>query len=346
MKEPFFTVACISDLHIEFGIQNQAHPNREGVLKVCERLAKEENVQMMLVGGDIFSNDSKQSWDYSTYIKVRDRIAKDLKSATKSGRVLYANGNHDYEVGLKNGFNPYGFFDIMNKDIGFDSILLQRTDLKAIRTYPDNLLGAYKKINGINFIIVNQPYTGDSSFEISDRTFKWIESVFKKCNNQTTFLVCHSPLNDTQGMPGPYWLNEKDSKKFKKLLETQNNLIYLYGHSHSMDKTNSEFANDSFIRDDVFERMTLYNNDGTVIKDRTQPDGNVSAFMGSMSYCNNEFDHYSRLSEVQSPIVQALLIDVYNDKIVFRMKNYGEINPGKEEPDTFTLDRITSFTIR
>ena len=88
--KPELTIACLADLHIDYGIHKHKHPNREGTIKVCQQLAKDENVDVLLVGGDTVSSNNLSNWKYKTFCHVRNTIHKDLQSATKTNRILYA----------------------------------------------------------------------------------------------------------------------------------------------------------------------------------------------------------------------------------------------------------------
>ena len=72
-------------------------------------------------------------------------------------------------------------------------------------------------------------------------------------------------------------------------------------------------------------KLTMVRDDRVIWNLERAPQGDpsfISAFMGSMRYAYNTID--AAVGTANSRIVQALVIYVYKDRIVFQMKNYGE----------------------
>jgi predicted MPP superfamily phosphohydrolase len=109
--KPLFTLAAISDLHTDYGIQNSAPYIRQGVLDTVARIRAEENANVLLVGGDITSSNSA-SWTKDSYDRAIGAVYEAASAATASGRVLYAVGNHDFSAGGAN-YNSGDYTDIM-----------------------------------------------------------------------------------------------------------------------------------------------------------------------------------------------------------------------------------------
>jgi predicted phosphodiesterase len=343
-EKPELTIACFADLHIDYGIQNYTHPNREGTINACKEISKSENVDVALVGGDTVSSNTRVDWDFETFSKVRTTVHHDLKSATKTGKVIYANGNHDYQVGFANGFNSYDYEEIMNKDIGpFKSVLYQKDDKTlSHQKYSLNILAFHYQLHGYDFIVLNQPYaskdlTNTQEF-YSIGTLKWFENTLEslaKQNRRVVFVTSHYALRDSRNMPNPPELPRKLHKKLKNILfkgQQYPRIIWLYGHYHGNDSGKRGIKHDAYINFDTFQRITPYTPQGKVVKRReSSPKGAISCFMGSMTYYQNKYDDYNWLTEKTPVIIQALLIYVYKDRIVFHMKNYGENHSGSAE---------------
>lgn len=61
----------------------------------------------------------------------------------------------------------------------------------------------------------------------------------------------------------------------------------------------------------------------------------TTLFMGSMRYYNNSIDGW--VHENNSKVVQAMMVYVYNDRIVFSMKNYGTQDAGSWDIEPYTV---------
>lgn len=322
-EEPLLSIACISDLHADYGLQSKAPYIRNSVIQTLNRIWMEEDADLLLVGGDITSDNADSAehggWKYSTYEKVVEAYRTATKNATESGRSLWACGNHDYEAGAYDGYDAYaGFVSIMNETCGEPiSSYLQRNDksLKDLR-YPDFPMGLHYQIEGFDFIILNPPYSKKLTY--SSGTLQWLNGRLRKIGaDKTVFLLSHYPLTGSRGLSTPtYGLSGSVCQSLTNILNRYPNVIYLYGHNHGGGES-------VYISNDTFERITFYDRSGAVAKNRNKvPASFISSFMGSMSYYNYSLDP-GLLTEDDPAIVQGLMIYVYGDRIVFQMKNYG-----------------------
>lgn len=321
--EPLLVIGCISDLHIDYGIQNWNPPMRQGTIDACRELAK-ENLSVLLVGGDITSKNSGQSWTQSKYNEVLDQVVTTTKTAVASGRVLYVTGNHDYAIG-GTGFNSGDYSGIMKEDVGEFVNALYMDEAK------NYLLAYHYVIDGFHFIMINTPYSGGDNhgdYVYTSETVTWMESELASIGKEkTVFVMGHYPLRDSKGLTAEskgMSANNDLNDRFKAALLNYPNAVYLYGHDHG----------GPHIDMDVLERVTPYTADGAPIYSRkVLPTGFISSFVGSMGY------YKGALSETQPEIVQALVIKVYEDRLVFEMKNYGEKTGSAAEPRAYTVAR-------
>jgi len=328
--KPHLTIACLSDLHIDYGIEKHEHPNRAGTVRVCREIGRTENADVVIVGGDTVSANSGMDWDKAIYNRVRDTLRADMKLAVKSGNVLYAAGNHEYQIGRAYGYNSYDFTEIMKADTGnFASYLYQHED-KALAGMPNpNYLLAYRyRIGGYNFIVVNPPSLGKdvnpAEDAISPATFAWLQGELAKCRKEkAVFFFTHIPLKDTLGMADHATFGGNVNDRLKGMLAKYPNVIYLYAHAHGFDATTGNLGKNCYIVNDTGERVTRYK------------EGMMSCFTGSMTYFKTKYDGNHWLTASTPVILQALIIYVYDDKVVFQMKNYGDVSPGKELPDAY-----------
>lgn len=338
VNEPLLTIACISDLHTDYGLQNKSPYVRNSVLQTLHRIGMEEDADLLLVGGDNTSDNGNTShrggWTYSTFSKVMDEYAELSELATESGRSLWACGNHDHEAGEDNGYDPYADLELLMKETCGEPLdtYRQKQD-KSLRDqqYPEHLLGVHYQIEGFDFLIINAPY--GQTMQYSSGTCQWLSRRLASIGkNRTVFLLTHYPLTDFHGLSTPdYGVQGASYNRLYGILSKYPNLIYLHGHDHGNSKS-------VYIEKDTFERITWYNENGWVVRDRDAvPTSFIASFMGSMSYYMTT-DNPATLGARDPTIVQALMIYVYEGRIVFQMKNYGT-KFAKRELDSWTVRR-------
>lgn len=322
-KRPLLTLACISDLHTDYGLQSQAPYIRNSVAETLRRIGEEEKADLLLVGGDNTSDNAKLAvnggWSKETYQKVLDTYESLVEEAVPSGRSLWACGNHDNEAGKYDNYDAYaGYEAITDKHCSEPISVFRQKDDRTLaeQWFPEHILGAHYNESGFDFIILNPPY--GKMLTYTNQTLSWLRKRLAAIGpSKTVFLVTHYPLSDMRGMSTPGYGLQKDAYKgLMNVLKKYPNVIYLYGHNHGG-------AESVYISQDTFERITSYTADGTPVHDRNAvPTSFISSFMGSMSYYNYSLEPYA-LTEEDPFIVQALMIYVYDDRIVFQMKNYG-----------------------
>ena len=82
------------------------------------------------------------------------------------------------------------------------------------------------------------------------------------------------------------------------------------------------------ITDYVGTSTYTYDANGNSYDNRyVMPDGFVSSFVGSMSYYGTGIEP-SSLGDETLNVIQGLMVYVYEDRIVFQMKNYGVADMG------------------
>ena len=328
--DPVFTIACISDLHTDYGLQGKDPYVRQSIIDSVNAIAKNENADILLSGGDNTSDNGKTSdkggWTYATFSKVIEKYRELGEDATESGRSLWACGNHDYQAGEEEGYDAYADYEsIMVDSCGEPLSVYRQKDDKTLASdqrYPEFVLGMHFNIDGFDFIVLNAPYQQSQTY--STGTLTWLKNRMKAIGkDKTTFILTHYPLTDSRNISTPsYGTSGSSYTNLTNLLRSYPNTIMLYGHNHGG-------SDHVYINDDTFERITSYNKQGKPVNDRNVvPTSFITAFMGSMSYYNNSIDS-GWLTERDPKVVQGLMIYVYQDRIVFEMKNYGETFAGK-----------------
>ena len=321
--EPLYTVAAISDLHTDYNIQNNAPYIRQGVINACNEIRENEKANVLLVAGDITSRNANNAWSKVIYERAIAKVYDTARTATASGRALYATGNHDFAVG-GTAYNSGDYTNVMKNDTGeFEDVLYQSGSAH------NHALAYHYVIDGMDFVVMNTPYSGGdnhSSYVFDQQSIDWVDDKLTEIGaDKTVFVMGHYPLRDSRNISGAdkgAAVTSNDS--LKSVLLKYKNAVYLYGHDHGGAK----------IKTDTFERVTPYTNTGSVINSRTAlPSGFVTGFVGSMGYYDGS------LSAQQPSVVQALIVNVYSDRITFTMKNYGTGNAGSATPLSYSIPR-------
>lgn len=327
--EPLLTIACLSDLHCDYGLQSSPERIRPSVIKTCALIGQNESADLVLVGGDMTSDNAKLAqsggWSPAIFSQVIAEYNMTVSGATESGRSLWCAGNHEYQAGAVDGYDSYAaYVDLMLDNCGDPVSLYRQKDDKTLtdQTYPDYVLGMHYIIEDFDFLVLNAPYSKSQMY--SSGTYTWLGKELQEIGaEKTVFLLTHYPLTDSRGISTPSYGTSGDHyKKLTGILKKYPNVIYLYGHNHGDDPSREEDT--VYIQRDTFERITSYTSTGKVVNDRdTAPTSFITAFMGSMSYYRYKLNP-DWLGAEMPKIVQALMIYVYPDRIVFQMKNYGE----------------------
>ena len=165
-EEPLLTIACLSDCHTERSLIEQTDLSkialRGSFEQTLKRIKKEENIDVMVLGGDCTSDAtiSQQNW-----LRVRELLASATRGAFPADKptpVLYATGNHDYEVAnwdrLPKPYNAGDYYTFpMREDVGpldFDDAFYEQAPNGSLGKM--TLLAAYHyKVKGFDFVVLN-----------------------------------------------------------------------------------------------------------------------------------------------------------------------------------------------
>lgn len=334
-KELLYRVACFSDLHVDYGIQNDEPPIRPSTQVAVDALKKLGGADAMIVGGDIVSGNSKAAWNKPLFEKVKDTVYSTLAPGTSTGAVMPITGNHDNEPGVYAGGTYYSgeYDDMMLDNIGEFTASFYSTELKnPLESTRFNELLCYRyTLDNMEFIGINTPFrpTREAGYVYAEQ-ITWVSEQMKAIGrDKTVILFCHyptivSPAGDKGG---------DSATKLKSLMGLYPNIIYCYGHSHDHDD------------------MTVYNTSENVVPNGEakllesgayQVNSAITCFMGSMGYYDYALPDGTSIKGLTASdpaVVQFLLIDFYADHITFKYYNTGEHSP---DPDVY---EISSFTV-
>ncbi len=318
-EKPILTIACLSDLHVDYGIQSWKPPIRPNTIKTCEALWKEDQPDVLVTGGDLTSNNARKVWTESQWEAVKEQFRNTLGAATEKGLVLYTAGNHDYEAGesARKFFNSANYTDIMLEDNGEFVSAYYQPGLEF-----ENLLCYRYNFNGVEFLVVNSVFEEASQVLLSAQ-LDWVKTQMKEIGKEATVvLTCHYPLTSIDKANG-----SRDA--MTSVLKSYPNILYCYGHIHGND--------DWIVKENTVE--LLKDTTSTALgASRMQHTGSILTYMGSMGFYNTT-SNPGGLQSWDPKEAQAMIIYIYSDRIVFQMKNYAQNPLGEMELQPYVVAR-------
>lgn len=274
-EEPLLTIACLSDCHAERSLIDQADLSkiklRGSFEQTLKRIKKEENIDVMVLGGDCTSDAtiSQQNW-----MRVRELMATATRGAFQEERptpVLYATGNHDYEVAnwdrLPKPYNAGDYYSFpMREDVGvldFDDAFYEQAPNGNLGQM--TLLAAYHyKVKGFDFVVLNcgkNFFASAWDYIYSEESVQWVADklaqIYADQPDKTVFFALHIPFGNSISSPQKGIYCSPGERLLKQTLSKYPNLIMLYGHDHG--------RNTCYSRRKTSQRVTHYDRLGHVI---------------------------------------------------------------------------------
>lgn len=322
-EKPLLTFACLSDIHSQQGMISVKSVEdvrlRTSFLNTLKAIHQSECIDALVLCGDYTSDVTIPE---ANWLRVRELMAQATVTAFPTGAkrtpVLYAVGNHDYEVANFDKLpKPYVAGDF------YSYPMMQQTgrlkDKDCFYEYAPNgdgdsirLLAAYHyRIGGLDFVVQNCGkyfFANAWDYQDSRESCEWVERRLREIDpkgTKTVIYINHLPLPGSVGATEGKTLKDNEATRLlTHALSQHPHLLYLYGHDHSSRR------NMSYITDQLTQRITHYDN------------GFYSCFVGSMRY--NSLDSNATPGVADSPIIQALIVKVYKDRIELKMNNYGQ----------------------
>ena len=345
-EKPMFTLAVLADPHIDAGIERWNPPIRTSVTNTVKEMAKSEDVDLVAFPGDIVSSHLGSYWGSNpaqkqqTFNNVKAALMDAVNTATDTGRAVFVAGNHDLRVGMLD-FNSGDYSNEMEPALGELVAAESVDDVRANAFYQkdfpagtasgvEHVLAYHYNVDGLDFIMLNPPFQMDENVYYYDaEALQWVANKMADIgDDQTVFLVGHYPLCD--GKDGAPDTDAETHRILKEeILNNYPKAIYVYGHYHTQ-----------VVYSDTYERLNTYMSDGSLCLDRDAvTDGFITVSGGSMAYYGDAVSPSGGLGAATPNVVQALLVYVYADRIVFQMKNYGTEDFGVEEIRPYVVYR-------
>lgn len=260
-EEPLLTIACLSDLHNQYELITGDQPRLRGtIVRTLTRMQEEEQVDVMLIGGDVTSDN------YTTEAKVLN-ILQQVQSHTDplTEKVLWITGNHDYNAGEgSETYNSAPYYDVIMKD----SVGELPSDEAYYETYQgeDYLLAYHYVLDGFDFIGINTSPADmaggkqHNNYVYAAGVFGWLEAKLAEIGKENTvFVLGHLPIAGSNSLNSNKGMLASSSQAMVDVLKQYPNVIYLYGHDHG--------GNSAYIKTDTAQRVTAYDTNGKVITD-------------------------------------------------------------------------------
>ena len=378
-EKPLLTSFCLSDIHNQFSMLEPPYTIRgTATLAIDYILATEGKVDVAVIGGDYMSdypNYQSSGWlPYEYYLGYKAKTLETFAQLAEGGKAIYVVGNHDYAQGEAATDGSYNSFDFYTDGMELTMGVLGDDDafwVTGEHTGEDYLLAYYYEVNGIGFAglspdpdkIWSTQYTTANEKCMNDEALAWLDKKLDKVDPDGTkviFVNCHFPIDSKNSAFNNAHDNYIESVLVPVFLG-HNNLFQLYGHVESWytDNTaNNVYHYDKSGKSVVMKGTATNSNEIINANDR----GFNTVYMGHFrpSYSTNKgwfyndpvkgfggTDHtsYTGTATESHPdtatpkIAQGMYIEVFEDRVVFTMKNFGII-PGFE-----TGTELTSYTV-
>ncbi|MBQ4322812.1 MAG: hypothetical protein IJC19_02605, partial [Clostridia bacterium] len=300
-------------------------------------------------------------WPYSRWQSTRARLDKALRGSfrnpEKADNILYLTGNHEYQAGDRQPegqtFNSAYYTDLLPQ--GVTHKIYQQ--MKVDQGPAENLLCYQYRIGDVFFLVLNDPAYPFIKWRFPERSepghtleqAQWLEERLKeieqeKGNKAIIFVSSHFPF--TRGeFSATYDVGHPNMEAYYRMDRAMMrfpNLFYFYGHVHGGDRwvtlthsaeTMGHLSPVEMSLEDNGEFLDLTTQESSE-REKFRSDVILSQgfhhiFTGSLAFFSNGYfatdgkKLYSTLSAIECPFFQGLVIEVYEDRVVLTMQNFG-----------------------
>ena len=383
-EKPLLTVGTYSDLHVDYALQTKPPYVRPTMPKAARGYRRRYDLDAVIVCGDTISDNGSGSrsnpgkgamqgyWGYDRWQKTRrviyDVIRKSFRSEAKSKNIFFVTGNHEYQIGDRQPdgkrYNSAYMTDLLPQDLlhplteHYTTYRGEEADLG-----PDENLICYEyRINGIPFLILNNPQYDEIPWPWPDRgepahtmrQAEWLEQRLNEIEKErgrdaVVIVASHYPFYPdcfVATYNGPTVKPNMDAYlKMSEVMSRFPNLFYFFGHVHgNNDITFSETAE---VVSHVVPVDLKLDGNGTGWRNAVSPEefarkmfrsdavlpaGFHHVYCGSHSYFNTKYFESdgkkvnTTLSAAECPFPQGCVLEVYSDRVVLTMQQFGTKN--------------------
>ncbi len=303
LGDPLMTIACISDIHTQYEKTSTNFQIRESFQKAVTAINKDEDIDLMILGGDI-NNSGNYSVQQSVWQYAVNLLKTTAQSAFQDNRtfkpIFVVDGNHDYETAGtgQSGTRSYNSGDyysaILQPTIGnlSSNDVFYETSTNGSNGNMTLLAAFHYVINGFDFIGLNTgkylfQNSGDYNYTLS--SVNWVVDKLDAIDpdgTKTVFVVAHIPFGDSNSISASskgMGTKEGSAEALKKGLARHPNCIMLYGHDHGGDE--------AYTKSQTSQRVTRYDLNGNKMSGATDAihvNGIYAAGTGEESAGDNE----------------------------------------------------------
>lgn len=353
-------ITCFSDIHNMLSMLSMPTTLRRTVaMGVDENLKRFGPADLTIVGGDSVSDYpswTSSGWlPYRNFLDIKAKQNAELARGTKSGRLLYVAGNHDYACGegVKAGYNdrPYNSAEYyetgpMKKSLG----VLAEKD--ACWGYSERLgkqagaylLGFHYVVEGMDFYGLNlhpdeiyshQGMLPGSVVRFSPDALRWLKKRLAETDPdgwKPTFVISHIPPERST--------DPENRAMLYDAYRGHRNIFHLFGDTHGI-------VRNGFTAQQVY----LYDNDAVTRGDNQRTSGDfgtqdylfTALLMGTSRY-DEAYESDRVVGDGGEPgmeahertatplIAQGLVIRTFSDRIEFQMCNHAKGRDGQFRP--------------
>lgn len=288
-----YSFGSYSDFHMEKS--KSQYKNCEAHLKSAFDTAHSRGVDFIIGSGDYTNNDSNgsvQEDEWRMYQKI-------LAQSDYSNPVYEAIGNHELWKNVTEGTKSF-----------IKATGLEGSNNKSVDAYFEKTLGGDHFI----FMSLEGGFYPDREEEFSDAQLDWLEDLLKKYSGdgKNIYIIEHSLFygygagdrtDDTPYYDIPLSDGQASTRRFKKILKTYKDTIFISGHTHIAFKEQLNYSDNN----DTSAQM-IHN----------------SSVGGNRTIVNGGLNRDYALGRTEGYIV-----DVYDSGIIFNGANlyYNEYDP-------------------
>ncbi len=301
-------------------------------------------------------------WPYDRWLKTRnllhETLQKSFRNPENKGNIFHLTGNHEYQCGDRQPegetYNAAYYTDLLPADILHPMVQQVEVGLGN-----DQCLLCYEyRVKGVPFLVLNTPvYPLIPGRSIPERPnpahtldqIAWLEERLEEIKEElgdkaVIFVSSHFPIRPGQyGNTANAVLPNYDAYiKINEVLSRFPNLFFFYGHTHGGDIHPTFTRTCETMEADVPVELGLSEADGKPIltaqedpeRGRFRSDiletesfhhlyGGSLAFYSNRWFANDGKKKNSPLTHIEVPFFQGVAVEVYEDRVVLTMNNFG-----------------------
>lgn len=352
---------------------------RKTAVRAVDLLLKEKGqVDIVHMGGDYMSDyphwNKSGKLPYEYYLGYKKKTVETFAPLAKGGKVFYVAGNHDYAQGEseglggpgKNGtYNSFDFYFTGPMNETFGTLPESEIFWKIGEHSGDKYAICYHyEVDGIHHIGMSSDpdlmwYT--NGVDCSEDQLEWLDKKLREIDpdgKTVIFFSFHCPIDNRYEKPeeGIYYHHSNYFyEKLTPIFKGHKNLFHLFGHWETWMLGNT--AKNLFHYDAEGELIKIKGDekDSTEVYESFENRGFNAVYMGHFRPMYNSyktmfdddavfgyggFEAEAAQPSTKTPkMSQGMYIEVFEDRIVFTMMNFGTAEG--HTPD----DKIAPYTV-